>query len=258
MAKSKQSAIATVKKRIVPVAEVPAYARVLLYGTNGSQKTRTAATGPKHLIIDANEEGTLSVKNYPDVDVFHAKTWEDIVWAYWFLRSGEHEYESFSIDTITNMQAMCLTHTMKEGVDRDPARDPAMPGGKDYQKVNTLMKKYLIFYRNLPMHCIFIAQEKQVDTEEGLETEHVPDLSPGARGTAMACVNFIGHMRVKKVRSVNKKTKKETSRWVPVMLIGPDDNYVTKDRSFQLGRFVIEPKMSQIIEAAKHVKEEDE
>lgn len=257
MAKSKKNAIASVKKRIVPVGSVVPYARILLYGKNGSQKTRTAATGPKHLIIDVNEEGTLSVKNYPGVHVFQAKSWEEVVWAYWFLHSGEHDYESFSIDTITNMQMVCLSHTLKEGVDRDPARDPAMPAGKDYQKVNTLMKKYLIYFRNLPMHCIFIAQEKQQDSDDGLATVNVPDLSPGARGTAMACVNFIGHMRVKKVRSVNKKTKKETAKYIPIMLIGPNEDYITKDRSFRLGQHVIEPNMSQIIEAAKYVKEEE-
>ena len=74
----------------------------------------------------------------------------------------------------------------------------------------------------------------------------------------MSCVNFIGHMRVKKVRSVNKKTKKETAKYLPIMLIGPDEEYITKDRSYMLGRFLVKPTMSQIIEAAKHVKEEDE
>jgi energy-coupling factor transporter ATP-binding protein EcfA2 len=257
VAKSKESAIASVRKRIVPVADASPYARVLLYGPNGSGKTRIAASGPAHLIIDANEEGTRSVRSYPGVEVFPAKTWEDLVWAYWFLRSGEHEYQSFSIDTLTNMQAACLVHVLKEGVDRDPIKDPAMPQGKDYQKVNTLMKKFLIWYRNLPMHCTFIAQEKQVDTEEGLETMHVPDLSPGARGTAMSCVDFMGHVRQREVRAVNKKTKKEVKRWKTVMLIGPDDQYVTKDRSNMLGRFVVEPTMPQIIEAAKSLPDEE-
>lgn len=254
---SKKSAIASVKKRIIPVSEASPYARVLLYGKNASQKTRTAATGPKHLIIDVDEEGTMSVKNYPGVDVFPAKSWEDIVWAYWFLKSGEHDYESFSIDTITNMQTLCMARVLKESEDRDPMKDPSMPVWKDYGKVNTLMKKYLIYFRNLPMHCVFIAQQKPIDNEDSGETEYVPDLSPGSRGTAMACVNFIGHMRVKKVRSVNRKTKKETSRWAAIMLIGPDETYITKDRSNTLGRFLVEPNMAQIIEAAKHVKEED-
>lgn len=255
MAKSsQQSAILSVKKRIVPVSKITPYARVLLYGLNASQKTRTAATGPKHLIIDVNEEGSLSVKNYEGVDVFPAKTWSDVVHAYWFLRNGEHDYESYSIDTITNMQTVCMTRVLKEAEDRDPMKDPKSPQWKDYGKVNTLMKEYLLYFRNLPMHCVFIAQEKAKDDDEG-DTKHFPDLSPGCRGTALACVNFIGHMRVKEVKVTNRKTKEKTVRWKPIMLIGPDETYITKDRSNTLGRYVVEPRMSQIIEAAKYVKE---
>lgn len=255
MSKSKESAIAEVRKRIVPVSEATPYARVLLYGLNGRRKTRTAATAPSHLIIDVDEEGSRSVKNYPGVEVFPAKSWEDVVWAYWYLRAGKHKHKSFSIDTVTNMQMVCMTHVLKEGADRDPMRDPAMPGWKDYGKVNALMKKYLLFYRNLPLHMILIAQEKSVDNDETGETEHVPDLSPGSRGTAMACVDFIGRMYVKEVRTT--KNKKEVKGWEPRMLIGPHENYITKDRSGILPRIIRNPTMSQIIEAANHIQEDE-
>lgn len=256
MAKSKDSAIKSVKKRIVSVRDAEPFVKVLLYGKNGKGKTRTGATAPKCIICDVNEKGTKSVRSYPGVEVFPAKNWEDIVWFYWFLRSGEHDYESFMIDTITMMQGVCMKQVLKEAEDRDPNKDPALASQRDYGKVNTLMREQLLNFRNLPMHAVFIAQERTFDNEESGETERVPDLSPGCRSMATACVDFIGHIRAKEVRSVNRKTKKETKAWRTLMLVGPHEVYLTKDRSGVLPRIVANPSIPLIIKAANSLEDE--
>lgn len=254
--KKKTSAIAQVKKRIVSVREAEPWVKVLLFGKNGKGKTRTGATAPKCVILDCNEKGTKSIRNYPGVEVFHAKTWEDVVWFYWYLRSGEHEHESFMVDTVTGMQSLCMTQVLQESEDRDPAKDPKMASMRDYGKVNQLMKDMMLWMRNLPMHVVFIAQERTFDNEETGETEKVPDLSPGSRATLTACVDFIGHIRSKEVRTVNKRTKKEVKGWRTLMLIGPHETYLTKDRSGVLPRVVVNPSIPKIIEAANSLDEE--
>lgn len=255
MAKNKESAIASVKKRIVSVREAEPYVKVLLYGRNGSGKTRTGGTAPKLFIIDIDEKGTKSIRNYPGVDVFHAKDWEDVTYAYWFLRSGDHDYESVMVDTITSMQNICMRRVLKEAEDRDPMKDPKAAGFKEWGKVAQMMKDQLLWFRNLPMHVIFIAQERSADNDEG-EKEKVPDLSPGSRATATACVDFIGRIYKKEVRVVNKKTKKETKAWETLMLIGSHEVYLTKDRSGVLPRIVRKPTIPGLIEAANSIEEE--
>jgi phage nucleotide-binding protein len=230
------------------VTEADPYVKVLLYGPNGHGKTRTAATGPKTIILDVNERGTRSVRNYPDVHVFRAKSWEDVVYFYWYLKAGDHDHETVVIDTLTSMQMVCLNHTLKEAEDRDPAKDPALASQRDYGKVNTLMKNQMLFFRNLPMHVIFVAQERAIDNEDG-DPQRVPNLSPGCRGTAQDCADYIGRIFKKEVRAVNQKTKKETKKWVTLMLIGPHEVFITKDRSGELDRVVKEPTIPMIIAA---------
>ena len=160
------------------------------------------------------------------------------------------------IDTITGMQNMCMARTLKESEDRDPTKDPSLPVWKDYGKVNTLMKKYLLWFRNLPMHMVLIAQEKVSDNEETGEIEKYPDLSPGSRATATACVDFIGRIYSKEVRAVNKRTKKEVKKWRTLMLVGPHEVYLTKDRSGMLPRIVVEPTIPALIAAANSLEDE--
>jgi hypothetical protein len=160
----KGKAIALVRKRIVPVSQADPYLKVLLYGRNGMGKTRFACTAPKPLLIDIQEKGTKSVRNYKDVEVFPAKSWKEVVWAYWFLRAGGHDYESVILDTLTGMQNVCMVQVLKESEDRDPTKDPKTASQRDWGKLAQLMKEQLLNFRNLDMHVIFTAQERTYDT----------------------------------------------------------------------------------------------
>lgn len=84
--------------------------------------------------------------------------------------------------------------------------------------------------------------------EEAETVERVPDLSPGSRGIAMSCVDIIGRIYQKEVRVV--KNKRETKSWQTRMLVGPHDEYTTKDRTGALGRVVAEPTVPKFLQAA--------
>lgn len=245
----KKRAIEWVSSHIVPVSEAEPHIKILVYGRNGMGKTRFACTAPRPLVIDIQEKGTKSVRDYPGVDVIKVAKWSEIVWAYWFLRAGNHEYDSVVIDTITGMQNVCMVQVLKESEDRDPLKDPKTASQRDWGKLAQLMKEQLLNFRNLPMHVIYTAQERIQSNEEEETVERVPDLSPGSRATATACVDIIGRVYKKEVRTVNKKTKKEVSRWQVRMLVGPHDDYVTKDRTGSLGRIMSEPTVPKILEA---------
>jgi hypothetical protein len=194
-----------------------------------------------------NERGTKSVAHYKDVKVFQAGNWADVVYFYWYLRAGNHEHETLCVDTVTQMQHVCMRHVLKEAEDRDPYRDPHTPAQRDWLKVGELMKPQLLNFRNLPMNCVFLVQERAIDNEDG-ERERVPDLSPTIRGTAMSSVDVIGRVFTKEVRKANKEKGREEKKWEYFMLTGEHEKYPTGNR-IGLPRVVRNPTMSTFIEA---------
>lgn len=242
--------IARIKKRIVPVSEAEEHVKLLLYGRNGQGKTRIACTAPKPLVLDCNEKGTKSVRKYPDVEVLHCKKWADVVFAYWMLREGDHPYESVVVDTLTGMQGLCIKQILKEAEDRDPTKDPKVMNQREWGKLAELMKEQLLNFRNLPLHVVFTAQQRIIDDPDTEAREIVPDLSPGGRGPATACVEIIGHVYQKEVRGVSKRTKREVSTWETRLLVGPHEEYITKDRTGALPRIMRNPTVLQMIEAS--------
>src|SRR5215472_12304608 len=109
---SKNSRIQEVEDRIIAVGKVDPYTRVLVQAPNKKGKTRFGASLPGTLIIDINEKGTKSVRDFEDVHVFQAKNWADVVYAYWYLRASlegrtRHKFKCYSLDTVTQMQHVC-------------------------------------------------------------------------------------------------------------------------------------------------------
>lgn len=244
--------IKAVEDRIIAVDEVDPHTRVMVQAPNKKGKTVFGASLPGTLIIDVNEKGTKSVRHSPGVHVFQAKNWVDVVYAYWYLRAScrgatKRKFTCYTLDTVTQMQHTCMKHVLKEGEDRDPYKDPYTPKQQDWLKMSELMKPQLLNFRNLPMHGIFLVQERSVDDEDG-ETIMVPDLSPGCRGTLLASVDVIGRMFVKEVRVVQKGAKKESKRQMYYMLTAPHDKYPTGTR-LAVPALMRNPKMQDFIDA---------
>jgi phage nucleotide-binding protein len=258
MASVREKGIKHVEQHIVPVADATPHVKVLVYGRNGKGKTRFAATAPKPIILDVNEEGTSSVRNYPDAHVYRIKKWEQLTWAYWYLREGNHEFESVVIDTLTQAQKLCMSAVLRRAEDRDPNRPPSMPRRQDWGQMTEMMKPVIFDFRNLPMNVIFVCQErvdKGGEDDEDATNRFVPDLSPGVRGDAMSAVGIMGRVYKKGVRK--GKGKKTTTVFETRMLVGDHDDYETKDRTGQLGYIVRNPTVPQMIEANKHTPEEE-
>ncbi len=156
------------------------------------------------------------------------------------------------------MLNICIRHVLKESEDRDPNKDPAQMTMRDWGKLKELMVPMLLNFRNLEMHVIFTAQEKAYGNDDESTVEIGPEMSGASRSTLTACPMIIGRTFQKEVRSVNKKTKKASSKWVSCMLVGPHDEFITKDRTYALPRVVRNPTMPMFIEAAKSNLVEDE
>jgi len=225
----KSDKISRAQSKIVSASEFD-YLKILVYGQNGKGKTRFGASGPHVLVVDCNERGSLSIRRFP-AKVFKIETWTDIDLAYWYLHGGNHEFKTVVIDTVTSLAQLCMKFVLGDEASRDPTKDPNMPSKREWGKVGELMRTVILNFRNLPMHVVFLAQERRgfSDDADDEAPEIFPEVSPSVRTTLTASVDIIGRLFVKEV--VESKGGKK----VPVpsyrMLIGPSERYVTKDRS---------------------------
>lgn len=244
------AAIKKVIKGIRSVDDLGPYVKVLVFGTNGSGKTRFAASAPNCLIIDINERGTRSATGTGS-DVIEVDDWEQLGALYWHLKSGDHPYESVAIDTLTAMQAMAMSFVLKEKETRDPSAERDMPDKRSYGKTGQLMSSMIWAFRNLDMHCVFTAQrrvEKDQDTGEILDV--TLDLPGSSRGAAAGAVSVLGFLQAQEAIRRNPETKKRERVWTDTMNVGPDRDYsVLKDRTNQLGPKLVRPTMPKVIKA---------
>lgn len=226
---------AKAEKLIVPVGDVEDYLNILVYGRGGTGKTTFAASsGLKTLIIDFNEQGTISVKRQPNTFRYDVQYWEELDWIYWYLKAGKHDYEVVVLDTVTSMASICMKFALGDEVSRDASRDPLVPDKRAWGKVGQLMQLRIADFRNLPLHTVFTAHERITESEdeqtEETVTEVVPSLSPAPRETLIGAVHVIGRLYTRDIESIDKKTKKKVTKPERRLLIGPHPKYVSKVR----------------------------
>lgn len=231
--KDKKNRIEKAKSMISDASDFD-YLKILVYGQNGKGKTRFGASGPSTLLIDCNEKGSLSVRRFP-VKIFKVETWPDLSYAYWYLAQGNHPFKTVVVDTVTSLQNLGMRHVLHGEAERDITKDPDMPGKRDWGKLGEIMREQILNFRNLPMHVVFLAQERRGFAEDDEEAPEIyPEVSPSIRTTLTASVDIIGRIYVREV-VVKKKNKKGkmVKEAVPAyrMLVGPSERFVTKDRS---------------------------
>ena len=239
-----------VNKRIRPASKLPKRFRALIYGKSGVGKTRLVSTMDKVLLIDVNEEGTDSVRNDFDPDVYRVYFWSQVNDVYWYLQDGDHPYDAVALDGLTGLQDLCMKYVLGDEASRDASRDPDMPSRAVWGKVGELMKTQIINFRNLPMHVIFTATERKratgEETDEPIEVYTSPALSPAIAGAAERAVGMIGYMQKRNV-VVNEKGGKKRRVTRTRLHVGSSETFATKDRYFIGAEYVDSPHLGNLV-----------
>lgn len=267
-----QDKIDAIAERIKPVKEVGKYVKLGVYGRNGSGKTRLGGSGPDTLIIDINEEGTRSVR-HTNAHVLECRSFDDVGYAFWLLynarpvkggglavpiRGGRKtRIRVVTIDTVTAMNKAAMRLVMGEAEERDPSRPPSMPDKRTYGRAGELMSAQVLMFRNLPLHVVFLAQERTItDEDTGEVLLHTMDLPNGSRGTVLGACGIVGRVFPQQVKKrVNGKVRKV---WEDRLLVGPADEFDTKDRTNALGEVVRNPTLPQLIKVWQDNPPDDE
>lgn len=168
---------------------------MLVYGRSGIGKTTLAGSADtvpemrKVLYLDV-EAGTLSLRktNY-EVDVMRITDYRQFAEVYAALYAGNHGYQTVVLDSLTEIQDLCMREIMRE-MKEDPEnseRDSDVPGMYEWNKNEKRIKRLIRLFRDLPLNVIFTSLVREdKDTKTGVVMK-LPDL-PGKLASRVAAL----------------------------------------------------------------------
>jgi phage nucleotide-binding protein len=239
-----------VEGKMKKASELPHNQNILIYGEPGSGKTRVAASAPKPLIIDINDQGQDSVRRDYDPMYYPVERWSEINDVYWYLQEGEHDFLSVAIDHVTNLQNLALAFVIGDEAARDASKDPDMPSRQAWGKANQLMKTQIINFRNLPLNTIFLAHVRANEVEgedDEVMVKLTAEVSPGTQKVLTGAVGTIGYLTKREVFIRNKRTKQKRREIRRRLYFGDSERYVSKDRNFVFGEFIDAPDLTTML-----------
>lgn len=223
-------------RRAKPVKDVVNYVTSLFYGRSGTGKTTLAATYPKKmLVMDFRDKGTDSIRDVEEVDILEIETWDDVEDTYWALKKESQLYKSLIIDTVSGMQTLAIAKVKEDnnvGKTENLSR-------RNWGEVAGLMTTWIMNYRDLPMHVVFLAADRIKNAsdeddedsygEERLEPEVGPSLIPSVARILNASVEVIGNTFIRQRRKPRGDKIVEITSYM--LRVGPHPYYITKIRS---------------------------
>lgn len=250
-----------IEDRIMAVADIPVELNMLLYGRSGTGKTTILGTAPKPLLIlDVREKGTTSIRNNKDTFVLPISNWKDLEEAYWYLVNNEDKFKSVAIDTVTQLQDYALSEVR--------GSSDGLVSRKSWGEASSLLKTWIMLFRDLPANVIFTAQDRktkgQEDDDEEDDNSILPEIGPYVMPSVAkvlnAAVDVIGMTFIREItKTVKSKTKgaKPTEKKVTeyCLKVGPHPVFLTKFRSpvesgepSKIPSTIVNPTFEEILE----------
>ena len=158
------------------------FVKCLIYGMPGVGKTVLSASAQRVpdlspvLFVDI-DKGTMSIRDEEgDIDLLEIDEWKQINPALDVLLRGGHGYKTLIIDSITELQKIEME-----------ARNSGIPSIQDWQGSGIEIRRVIRKIKNLPMHVIVTALEREDKDEFTQVIMRRPDL-PGklASGSSAA------------------------------------------------------------------------
>lgn len=246
---------------VKPISESKPYRSYAIYGRSGTGKTTLSSTFPKKILhLDIRDDGTESIADVKGIDWASINSWEEFEDVYWWLKSNkDHEYKTLTIDTITQLQGLAVEHILlKKNKKIENAGDWGTMTKKEWGDVSSIMKDWITRLRDLPMHVIFLAQERVFNSGEEAEAdvdvlspEVGARLSPAIKDHLNSVVSVIGNTFIRpRIKITEEKGKKREEEVYDFCLrLGHNSVYVTKVRkpsSVKVPKFIKDPTFEDI------------
>jgi phage nucleotide-binding protein len=223
------------------------FINILIYGKSGVGKTRLAGSSDdvpsmrKVLVIDVEGGAMTLAHTYPDVDVVRVKDWNDVANIYDILESGNHDYSTVIIDSLTEAQKFNMNAVMIKRIAEREAKgdvqDPDVPDMRAWGKNIEQMRRFVRAFRDLEMNTIFTALVKEEKNPRTGVIEKMPSLSGKLAGEVAAFLDIVVYFYMKEFDDEQKR----------IIITQATDEVVAKDRTGKLPLLLEFPTMGEIM-----------
>lgn len=169
-------------------------ANILVYGEAGVGKTTFAATAPRSILWLEAEGGTNSIGDTKGIDVVTMDGLESYREVLKYAQANPDAYETFVIDSISEVQAAILSEIMRGVAADDFTRDEFAPQFGEWGKLTGVMRAILRSYRDLPANVIFTALTREDKDELTGKSKVKPRLSPALAEEIPAFMDAVLYM----------------------------------------------------------------
>jgi hypothetical protein len=154
---------------VYDVQDEDEFVNLLIYGDSGIGKTVLAGSDEDVLFIAPEDNGTLSAKRFGSTaKKWKIHGWDDIVAAYnWLYELDPIPFNWIVLDSLTEMQDMCMRKILEEGMEMNPSRDPDTPQLQDWIPYQNRFMRLVKSYNSLPCNVLYTALQMEEETEEG-------------------------------------------------------------------------------------------
>lgn len=256
----RETAMAAAAAKIKDIDEDIGPLKMVVYGRNGQGKTHFAGSSDlRTLIVDCDEKGWETLRDRPNVKRYELVKWEELEGLFWLLKTGKHPWmpEVVAIDTVTMLSNVCIRALMGAETNLNPIR----PEWDSWNQLSQTMSNEIIRWRNLPMHVLFLAQERNINVrnDEGDELLQMiaPAVTPSVLATLMGAVGTIGRISANVIEREAEGDEKPKKFIQYQMLLGPHPVYQAKSRIRGVPRVFKSPTLAKLLalrEAGGEVK----
>lgn len=185
---------------VIELQDEDEYANLLVYGDSGIGKTVFGGSDDEVLFVAPEDNGTLSAKRFGSTaKKWKIHGWKDIVSAYeWLYSLDPIPFNWVVLDSLTEMQDMCMRQVLDEAYQLNPGRDPDTPQIQDWTPYYNRFQRLVKAFNSLPVNVLYTALQQDEENEDGDKV--VLPMMQG-KGTQYAkkvasWMTSFGHMRV--------------------------------------------------------------
>jgi hypothetical protein len=220
---------------------------MIVYGDPGVGKSRFCGSASEveemsPVIFFDWEGGTLSLRDYENVEVVRFKTWKQVDQVYGDLYNN-NPYKTIVVDSLTEAQKFCMAEAMREVIDKYPNRDRDVASVREWGKTGEQLRRLVRALRDLPCNTLFTTLQSEEKDDDGKLIKRYPALPGKLKQELAGHVDIVGYMYQKDVINGPERSSKT------LMLTQSQEKVTAKDRSGRLAQVIEEPTMKQIWEA---------